>query len=118
MATATIIRAPRSNPQQYISPEALKYHLHEELVLKNIRQIRPKANQDNGPLSPTDHPGLWSPPVLKTSYRATVFVPSANREWFVRLEDLEEVPANSEIPLSNTVGAYDLKSPTRAVITF
>ena len=118
MATATIIRAPRSNPQQYISPEALKYHLHEELVLKNIRQIRPKANQDNGPLSPTDHPGLWSPPVLETSYRATVFVPSANREWFVRLEDLEEVPANSEIPLSNTVGAYDLKSPTRAVITF
>lgn len=39
MATATIIRVPRSNPQQYISPEALKYHLHEELVLKNIRQI-------------------------------------------------------------------------------
>lgn len=118
MATATIIRVPHSNAQQYISPEALKYHLHEELVLKNIRQIRPKANQDNSPLSPTDHPGLWSPPVLETSYRATVFVPSANREWFVRLEDLEEVPANSEIPLSNTVGAYDLKSPDCAVITF
>jgi hypothetical protein len=118
MATATIIRVPRSNAQQYISPEALKYHLHEELVLKNIRQIRPKANQDNSPLSPTDHPGLWSPPVLETSYRATVFVPSANREWFVRLEDLEEVPANSEIPLSNTAEAYDLKSPDRAVITF
>lgn len=102
MATATIIRVPRSNAQQYISPEALKYHLHEELVLKNIRQIRPKANQDNSPLSPTDHPGLWSPPVLETSYRATVFVPSAN----------------SEIPLSYTAEAYDLKSPDRAVITF
>lgn len=118
MATATIIRVPRSDAQQYISPEALKYHLHEELVLKNIRQIRPKANQDNSPVPSTDHPGLWSPPVLETSYRATVFVPSANREWFVRLEDLEEVPANSEIPLSNTAEAYDLKSPDLAVITF
>lgn len=39
MATATIIRVPRSDAQQYISPEALKYHLHEELVLKNIRRV-------------------------------------------------------------------------------
>lgn len=118
MATATITRVPRSDAQQYISPEALKHHLHEELILKNIRQVRPKANQDNSPVPSTDRPGLWSPPVLETSYRATVFVPSANREWFVRLEDLEEVPANSEIPLSNTAEAYDLKSPDRAVITF
>lgn len=90
MATATIIRVPRSNAQQYISPEALKYHLHEELVLKNIRQIRPKANQDNSPLSPTDHPGLWSPPVLETSYRATVFVPSANRDGSFALKALKK----------------------------
>ena len=118
MATATITRIPRSDAQQYISPEALKHHLHEELILKNIRQVRPKSNQDNSPVSSTDRLGLWSPPVLETSYRATVFVPSANREWFVRLEDLEEVPANSEIPLSYTAEAYDLKSPDRAVITF
>lgn len=39
MATATITRVPRSDAQQYISPEALKHHLHEELVLKNIRQV-------------------------------------------------------------------------------
>ena len=86
MATATITRVPRSDAQQYISPEALKHHLHEELVLKNIRQVQPKANQDNSPVPSTDRPGLWSPPVLDTSYRATVFIPSANREWFVRLE--------------------------------
>ena len=118
MATVTIIRGPRMDSQQYISPEALKRHLHDGLVLTNIRQIRPKNNQNNKPMSPNAHPGMWSPPVTETTYRATVHVPSANREWFVRLEDLKDVPDSGEIPLSAEPGAYNLKSPNMAVVTF
>lgn len=118
MTTATIIRAPRMDATQYISPEVLQRHLHEGLVLTNIRRVRPKANQDNKPVPSGVHPGLWSPPVTETTYRATVRIPSANREWFVRLEGLEDVPDSGEIPLSAEPGAYDLKSPDRAVITF
>ena len=118
MTTATIVRTPRMDATQYISPEALQRHLHEGLVLTNIRRVRPKASQDNKPVPSGAHPGLWSPPVAETTYRATVRVPSANREWFVRLEGLEVVPDSGEILLSPEPGAYDLKSPGRAVITF
>lgn len=110
MATATIVRVPRMDPKKYISPEALKRHLHDGLVLTDIRRARPKP--------PNANSGVWSPPVTETTYRATVRVPSANREWFVRLEGLEVVPDSGEIPLSAEPGAYDLKSPTRAVVTF
>ena len=118
MTTATIARTPRMDATQYISPEALKRHLHEGLVLTNIRRVRPKTSQDNKPVPSGAHPGLWSPPVTETTYRATVRVPAANHDWFVRLEDLEHVPASGEISLSPEPGAYDLKSPDRAVITF
>lgn len=118
MTTATIVRTPRMDATRYISPEALKRHLHEGPTLTNIRRVRPKTNQSNKPVPSGAHPGLWSPPVTENTYRATVRVPSANRKWFVRLEGLEVVPDSGEILLSPEPGAYDLKSPGRAVITF
>lgn len=109
--TASIVKVPRADPTQYMSPETLSYHLFEGLVLEDFVKVTPKNSKGkNGT--------LWSRPVDENTYRAKVYVPATGRHWFVRVEDLVHIPSSGKISLINKPGFFDLKSPERAVIKY